>query len=606
VRVTKPGITDAPEDATITFGGRPVPARTGESVAAALTAAGHYALRRTRRTGERGIFCGMGSCSDCAVQIDGDAGRLACMEKVVPGLEIEPNPAARRIDASSPVTAPPGPLEELLETDVLVVGAGPAGLRAALAAARAGARTTVVDERSEAGGQYFKQPAGRLALAVDEPALDPQYRAGRRLLDDVRESSVPLLPGTRVWGSSSPGELYAASGERRYVLRCQALVLATGAFERGLPFPGWTLPGVMTTGAAQTLLRSYLVAAGARVLVGGNGPLNFQVAAELAAAGVKVVALVEAASLFRPANVLYLARMGAAAPHYSAEGLSYLGALARGRVPILSRSAVVEVVGTGRAEVATVARLDATGRPVRSGLRDFEVDAVCLGLGFVPSSELARSLGCEHRLDERTGALVVARDRYGRTSVDGVWVVGDGGGIGGAQVAQAMGTLAGIDAARSVGRASNGALVEERHLAEKELERSLRFQRSLWRLYASPPLLDQFATESTVICRCEEVTRAQLESAAEPWLAAAGSLKRATRAGMGKCQGRYCSAVLVAIAARRSSQPVGPYSGFIPQAPVTPVRASAIAAPRVSGPTGSGPTGFEPAGFGHEDLGQPI
>ena len=138
MRVTKPGITALAEDTTITFAGQPVPARTGESVAAALTASGHYSLRRARMTGGRGVFCGMGVCSECAVQIDGEPGRLACMEKVVAGLDVEPNPPARQLRTSAGAPEPREPSEEVLETDVLILGAGPGGLRAALAADRAG------------------------------------------------------------------------------------------------------------------------------------------------------------------------------------------------------------------------------------------------------------------------------------------------------------------------------------------------------------------------------------------------------------------------------------------------------------------------------------
>ncbi len=140
MRVTKPGITPGGEDTAVTFNGTEVPARRGESVAAALIAAGHYSFRRTARSGERGVFCGMGVCSECALQVDGVAGRLACMERVVPGLALDLNPAARRLEPGPQQGAEPDLPEEVLETDVLVVGAGPAGLRAALAATRAGAR----------------------------------------------------------------------------------------------------------------------------------------------------------------------------------------------------------------------------------------------------------------------------------------------------------------------------------------------------------------------------------------------------------------------------------------------------------------------------------
>jgi NADPH-dependent 2,4-dienoyl-CoA reductase/sulfur reductase-like enzyme len=570
VRVNKPGVVAAPgEFTTITYEGEPVTARCGESIAAALVASGRLAFRRARSGEDRGLFCGMGVCSECAVQVDGEAGRLACMEQVVAGASVERNPPARRLDASGPQLFDLQSLpEETLDADVLVIGAGPAGLRAALAASRAGASVVVVDERAHAGGQYLKQPGG--SLEVDESALDEQYRTGRALVREVADSGAQLLAGVRVWGCCGPRELYGVSRQARLVLRNRALVLATGAYERAAPFPGWTLPGVMTTGAAQTLLRSYLVSPGARVLVAGNGPLNLQVAAELATAGVRVVAVAEAAPLLRPSSALHLAGMAGAAPRYASTGVSYLSVLARRRVPLLTSATVVEVTGDGRAELATVARIDQEGRPLAAGARHFEVDAVCLGLGFVPSSELARSLGCAHRLDERTGALVVERDRNGRTPVAGVWVAGDGGGIGGAQVAQAMGFLAGLDAATFLGLPIERINGPQR-LARRQLARSERFQRSLWRLYSAPLLVDQLAAPATVVCRCEEVTLAQLSAAAAPWLASAGSIKRATRAGMGKCQGRYCSVVLTALAARQSGQPVGARSGFAPQAPFTPV-----------------------------------
>ncbi len=156
-------------------------------------------------------------------------------------------------------------------------------------------------------------------------------------------------------------------------------------------------------------------------------------------------------------------------------------------------------------------------------------------------------------------------------------MAGDGGGIGGARVAQAIGTLAGIDAADFLGQPLGRDLLGQRREVGRELLRSERFQRSLWRLYSAPRLVDQLATASTVICRCEEVTLDQLTGAVTPWLAAAGSLKRVTRAGMGKCQGRYCSPALMALSARQSGLPISPVSGFIPQAPFTPVPVSSIA-----------------------------
>ena len=466
------------------------------------------------------------------------------------------------------------PREEQISCDVLVIGAGPAGLQAALAAARSGAHVVLIDERSAAGGQYFKQPASSIELNIDN--LDHQYRRGRELLKSVKEAGVDIHLGTRVWGATGPREIFAISSERKLIVRASALILATGAYERGVPFPGWTLPGVMTTGAAQTLLRSYLVAGGERVLISGNGPLNLQVAAELTRAKATVVAVAEAAPLWRVTNLIHLTGMLFSSPNNFAEGLSYVKDLMTSKVPILSRSAVIEVRGDGRAELAVVARLDALGRAIPGTEKLFDVDAVCLGYGFIASSELARSLGCDHHFDIRTNSLVIDRDRCGRTSIEGVWVIGDGGSIRGAQVALAMGALAGAQAGSSVATTT----VEGDHHDRKNLRafaRQERFQHSLWRQFRAPRLLDQLATPETTICRCEEIRLSQLEESAKPWLAAAGSLKRVTRAGMGKCQGRYCSPILIELASRVSGVEPNSHSGFFPQVPFLPVPASLLA-----------------------------
>ncbi len=571
MRVAKNGIAPAEPDATLDYDGEALPARAGESVAAALVAAGRYECRTTRAGGARGVFCGMGVCGECSVTLDGRGSKLSCLEKVTDLHALQRNPAARELEERELDAAP----ESVELADVLVIGAGPAGLSAACAAAATGARVLVVDERTSPGGQYFKQPAA--SLPVDEGALDAQYRAGRRLIGEFAASGARFLGGVRVWGHTSPFELFGASAGERHVLRARALVLATGAFEAAAPFPGWTLPGVMTTGAAQTLLRSYLVAPGERVLVAGNGPLNLQVAAELVEAGVDVVAVAEAGRLWRPQNLAAFVAMGAAAPRYARQGLGYLATLVRARVPLLAGATVVEARGARTVEEAVVAPIDSEGRPQRARARRFGVDAVCLGLGFVPSSELARGLGCRAGVERASGALVIERTASGRTSVPGVWVAGDGGAVRGAQVAQAMGYLAGLDAAAFAGHRGDGARDADRRRREQALRRHDRFQEALWRLYRAPRLLDKLADEETVVCRCEEVTLGELRRAAAPFLDAAGSLKRVTRAGMGRCQGRYCSPVLVELAARASGVAAGPFSGFAPQAPCLPVAVGAMA-----------------------------
>lgn len=562
MRVDLPGVARR-EGFRIAFEGRSLEAWPGESIAAVLLNAGEAAMRETPRGEPRGLWCGMGVCGECRVVVDGEI-RRACLEPARPGQQIRRAPGR----AAAGESAPDVPAPALEQPDLLIVGAGPAGLAAARTAARAGLSVLVVDERSKAGGQYFKQPGS--GFVVDAAGLDAQSREGRALIAAVEAEGVQFLFGTTLWAATRAPDgaitAYLSDEACGRAIRPRRLVLAMGAYERPWPVPGWTLPGVMTAGAAQTLLRAYASTPGRRVLVAGNGPLNVQVACELARAGAEVVALVEAAPAPGLAQAGTLARMALASPALVRDGVRMTLALRRGRVPVFHGHVVTALGGDARVSSVEIAPLSADGTVVTAEARRFDVDAVCLGYGFLPQVEAARALGCATETDAR-GAITVTRDDAGATSVEGVRVIGDGGGLGGARIALAQGALAGAAIARELGWT---VADYDMAAATAELARHRRFQAALWQLYATPPL--PAPDGQAFLCRCESIPAAQVDALVAAGATDLAAVKRASRAGMGACAGRYCTAL---IEARLGG--AGTPTGFAPRAPFKPVTIGAIA-----------------------------
>lgn len=567
-RVETTGIARAGEPVGFAFEGQPVEGLLGESLAAALTAAGVIDWRGTRTGGRRSQFCGMGVCQECLVRVDGRPAERACLTPVAPGLDVRRQAYAVDLVAAA---EPEVPARAELAPDILVIGGGPAGLAAAEAAASAGAEVVLVDERASLGGQYFKPLASSHRFTGG--ATDAQFRAGLELVRRVKALPVRILSEALVWGAFGASEINVVARGTSWLVRPQRLVLATGAYERGVPLPGWTLPGAMTTGACQTLLRAYQVAPGSRVLVAGNGPLNLQVTAELLRAGVEVVALVESARApwRRPTAMLAMART---APDLMRNGLRDLLLLRRRGVPVLHGRQLVRIEGEGKVKAAVVARIDEAGQPMAGSERRFAVDTVASGYGFLPQSELSRALGCDHEHDPAFDQLRVVRDADCRSSVPEVFVAGDAGGLGGARVARAQGTIAGARAAADLGFASDVAVVSD---AREALTSAQRFQEALWTLYAAPLPGHALATPETLVCRCEDVDLGALEAAIAGGAASIGALKRRTRAGMGRCQGRYCAPVMAAMIAEATGRPVDAFALMAPRAPTRPVPIAAIA-----------------------------
>ena len=567
---------------SIFFEGREIRCRPGLSVAAALTAAGEREIREAGHGEMRGLFCGMGVCQECRVLIDGRSGIRACMTPVADSMRISRMPELAAPGEHSPEqTAGQAPPET---PDLLVIGGGPGGLTAASVAAEAGVEVVLVDERPALGGQFFKQPVA----AADLPASlagDSQFERGRKLVERARRSGVRILSGAEVWGAFAPNEFGIADGHGSWIMRPRRTIVATGAYERGVPVPGWTLPGVMTTGAAQTLLRSYGVLAGKRVLVAGNGPLNLQVALEMQRAGVAVAAVAEAA---RPPGLASLgdaAGMLLAAPRLALNGLGYLAGLSKAGVPVLYRRVLKSVEAVdGRLE-ATLAQVGRESEPAEPALA---VDAVCVGYGFQPNNEVLRCLGCRHRHDDLRGHLVTVRDEHCQTTVAGIYAVGDCCGLGGAPAALEEGVVAACAVIESLG--ADLPAGHDRDRAVRRLGRHRRFQAALWRLFDAPRYQTELAAPDTPVCRCENVRLSDIDAALDQGDSTIAMLKRRTRLGMGPCQGRYCAPVAASIIERHTGCAAEEYSLFAPRVPIKPVRIGDIAAIGGSSPRTAGPT----------------
>ena len=449
----------------------------------------------------------------------------------------------------------PGEAGSIVKADVAVVGAGPAGLAAAVAAAEAGALVAVVDAGAQPGGQFWRH---RPETVVPEPdgAGHHNWRNYvdlRARFDTARRrGQITYLPGLQVWmpekhdtgftlrttptvaGARSEGAAGndpAGSGVTvgRTVV-AHRLVLCPGGYDRQLPVPGWELPGVMAAGGIQAFLKGNGTLPGRRFVVAGTGPFLLPVAAGIAEAGGQVLAVLESSS---PTAWLPHLRAAAGVPEKALEGAQYAAVFARHRIPYRTRSIVTEILGEDRASGVRTARVDAGGRvrPGTEGVYD-DVDVVGFGWGFTPQMELPVALGAETRLDA-DGSLIGIVDERQESSIPGLFLAGEVTGVGGASLAVIEGLTAGAAAAREPG---TGANAEPSRAA-----RHRRFAEAMHRAHPVPAAWQEWLTPDTTVCRCEEVTAGQITEARETLEARDGrSLKSFTRAGMGWCQGRVC------------------------------------------------------------------
>ncbi len=446
--------------------------------------------------------------------------------------------------------------------DLVVVGGGPAGLSAALAAAQAGAQVTLLDAYSQPGGQYYRQSPPRLVAQSS-----PHQREGQSLWRKVQVAGVSILSDTLVWGGSPDMTLYTSSPRGSAALKARAIILATGAYERPAAFPGWTLPGVLMTGGAQSLLYQHILP-GKRVLLAGTGPLQMVVAKKLLEAGADVVAVLEGSR--------WLARGGRHATalwgqgERLSEGVSSLAAMLARGVPYRMGWGILVAHGSKEVERATIARLDENWRAIPGSEREVACDTVCIGYGFIPFNALSRVMGALQVWRPELGGEVPERDEHLQTSLPGVYAAGDGAGIGGVRMSLIEGRLAGAAAAAQLGY-GKGSLDSVMRAIGPQMNRERRFQRMYADLFSPGPGVYELAQDDTLVCRCEGVTLEKVRQAVELGANSLAEVKSITRAGMGECQGRMCGHGIMHQVARLSGKPLSEVGTVSARPPIFPL-----------------------------------
>ena len=460
--------------------------------------------------------------------------------------------------------------------DLVIVGAGPAGLSAAATATALGLDALILDEQPSAGGQIYRNVE---RVTGQRPAdlafLGRDYARGRALT--TAASAVERRQGATVWHigpmTRSDGRqvVWSEDGRARKV-STRAVLLATGAMERPVPIPGWTLPGVTTVGALQTVLKQSGLYPQGRVVLAGSGPLLMLLASQYAAAGVAIEAILDTTppgALNRALPWLPLATVGARRTLLKGRRLR----AAYGRSARALWTGVTGVRAEGEGALQRVHFTDASGVS-----RELAADTLALHEGVIPNPQLPRLVEADHAWDARQHCFRPVLDAYGHSSASGVYVAGDGGGILGAEAAEASGRVAAATVALSLGRIAEA----ERDLRTAPDLNRLTGQRWLRRfldaMFPPPDWIGRMADE-TFVCRCEEVRASDLRKVA-PHAQGPNQLKAYTRAGMGPCQGRMCGhTVTEVLAAARDMAPgdVGYYHIRPPAKPVTIDELSALA-----------------------------
>jgi NADPH-dependent 2,4-dienoyl-CoA reductase/sulfur reductase-like enzyme len=455
---------------------------------------------------------------------------------------------------------------------VVIVGAGPAGVRAAQTLVAHGLRPVVVDESSRSGGQIYRRPPSNfLRTATTLYGWEAGRATALHQAFDALAGQIDYHPDSLVWNAQG-GVLDVLHGPSKTNRRLpyQHLIIASGATDRVLPMPGWTLPGIYTLGGAQVALKFQGCAIGQKVVFLGTGPLLYLVAYQYAKAGVEVAAVLDTAQL---SDQLAALPALLTQPTVLAKGLYYVAWLQRHGVALHRGVRPLRALGQERVEAVVW----------HDGRQEHHLACDAIGFGYALRSEtqLADLLGCRFAYAPLQRAHLPERDAAGRSSVAGIYLAGDGAGIMGADAAEWAGESAALALLADQGIPVNPSRAKT---LEHKLKRLRRFRHGLERAFPFPTDWAAQASDDLVVCRCENITAGELRHTVQNCGAdELNRLKALTRVGMGRCQGRMCGAAAAEILAQASGLAIDQVGRLRGQAPIKPIPIQLVqtAAPEV-------------------------
>lgn len=459
-----------------------------------------------------------------------------------------------------------------MSADVIVIGAGPAGISSAIEAASHGLHVLLLDEQPALGGQIYRAiTENEIPKEGDPDILGEDYWRGRSLVNELAGKDIEYISNATVWTvEQDPPAVGYLVGERSYLRSAPYIILATGAYERPVPIPGWTLPGVMSAGAAQILMKAEGAVLSGPVVLAGSGPLLMLVACQLLKSGTKIAGFLETTSWRNFLAALPHLPTSLGAPDMLLKGLAMRREIRKSGIPVFS----------------SVKGLNCSGEEKFKGI-DFQsrgrhhsinADTLLLHEGVVPHVQITRLLNLDHEWVSSQRYWKPVLNKWGETSCEQIIVAGDGGGISGARTAEAEGRIAALHVATKLNILATKERDRKASPYFSQKRRELRIRPLLDHLYRPSEEIVCPTHGATLVCRCEEVNVQEVLNCIETGCDGPNQLKAYSRCGMGPCQGRMCGLTVSELIARKRGVAIEEVGYYRIRTPIKPIPLSALAA----------------------------